>query len=108
MAIKEGLQYYSQGNFLRLIIEIDSLVIAWDIRHIQTMIMSHGEEVVHVLREGNSLADALTKSDCNPYLDRYRTELISRGGEYLEGLVVTLGGFFGDCHIGEAEIFFRH
>jgi len=76
MAIKERLQYCNQGNFLPLIIETDSLVaqkvihgvwevpwqIAWDIRHIQTMIKSHGVEVVHVLREGNSLADALTKS----------------------------------------------
>ncbi|KAH0666513.1 hypothetical protein KY285_027719 [Solanum tuberosum] len=76
MANKEGLQYCSQGNFLPLIIETDSLMaqkvihgvwevpgqITWDIRHIQTMIKSHGVKVVHVLREGNNLADALTKS----------------------------------------------
>jgi len=39
-----------------------SMAISWDIRHIQTMIRSHGVEVVHVHREGNNLIEFLNKS----------------------------------------------
>ncbi|KAH0679457.1 hypothetical protein KY284_020542 [Solanum tuberosum] len=67
-----------------------------------------GVQPVEENNQGPSIKTYLKDDDCNPYLDRYRTELISRGGEYLEGLIVTLGGFSGDCHIGEAEIFSKH